>query len=300
MVEGNVRDRYIGLVVFGIAEILIGMICAGLALLAASRAEMAVRYGIAGAGAAVAPALAVYGIAAIGFVSLGAGSLRARRWARTLSVAVSAVWLAGGIVATVMLLIILPRLTRTLPAADAAPATGAAIITAVVALILIPLGLLLFYGNADVRLTCERRDEIRRWTDRVPVAVLAVILVTSVGAVAMVASMGNPVLPVMGIVMTGPPAALAFLSLAMLSAWIALQLYRLKESAWWTLVLLHVAGVIVGMFSLMRSPGAGGVSNRDPLMVALLIGTWLVYFAFLLYLRRYFIVSIRPRTRRDD
>ncbi len=300
MAEGNVRDRYAGLVVFGIAEIMIGLIFAGLALLAASRAEMAVRYGFAGAGAAVAPALTVYGIAAIGFVTLGAGSLRARRWARTLSVAVSAVWLAGGIVATLMLLIILPRLTRTLPAAGAAPATGAAIITAVVALILIPLGLLLFYGNAGVRLTCERRDEIRRWTDRVPVAVLAVILVTSVGAVALVASMGNPVLPVMGTVMTGPPAALASLSLAMLSAWIALQLYRLKESAWWTLVLLQVAGVFAGMFSLMRSHGAEGEIDRDPLMIALLIGTWLVYFAFLLYLRRYFIVSIRPRTRRDD
>jgi hypothetical protein len=31
-----------------------------------------------------------------------------------------------------------------------------------------------------------------------------------------------------------------------------------------------------------------------------MVATWLAYFAFLLYLRRFFAIRLLPRTRRDD
>lgn len=300
----HARDRRVGLMVFGVAQILIGVICAGLALGAVASAEIATRRGIPGAGAAVASGMVLWGLAAVYFVAAGIGSIRARRWAQALSVSVSAVWLAGGIVATLMMAIILPRALRQYASTDATFAAGVSAITTLVAFVLVPLGLFLFYRSEATRLTCERLDPKRRWTDRVPRPVLAVIVVMAFTSVALIANVGNPVMPFMGSVVTGAPAALTFFGLAVLCAFVAVQLYRLKENAWWLLVLLQVAGLVIGLLTLMRStgPSTEGVLNvyREPLFVALMIATWLAYFAFLLYLRRFFAIRLLPRTRRDD
>jgi MFS family permease len=301
------RDRRAGLVVFGVAQILIGIICAGLALGVAASAEIATRQGIPGAGAAVAAGMVLWGLAAVYFVVAGIGSIRARRWAQALSVAVSAVWLAGGIVATLMIAIILPHAMRQYASTDATFAAGVSAITALVGFILLPLGLFLFYRSPATRLTCERLDGKRRWTDRVPRPVLAVIVVMAFTSVALIANVGNPVMPFMGKVVTGPPAALTFFGLAVLCAFVTVQLYRLKENAWWTLVLLQIAGVVIGVLTMIRTPAApasvdGGLAQvyREPLVIALMIATWLAYFAFLMYLRRFFAIRLLPRTRRDD
>ena len=300
----HVRDRRAGLVVLGVAQILIGLICAGLALGVAASAEIATRRGIPGAGATAASGMVLWGLACVYFIVTGIGSMRARRWAQALSVSVSAVWLAGGVVTTLMMAILLPRAIRQNPSADATSAAGVTAITTLLAFVLVPLGLFLFYRSAATRLTCERIDSKRRWTDRVPRPVLAVIVVMGFISVALIANVGNPVMPFMGTVVTGPPAALTFFGLAVLCAFVAVQLYRLKENAWWTLVLLQIAGLIVGLFTLMRSTGRTEVSvpdvYREPLFVALVIATWLAYFAFLLYLRRFFAIRLLPRTRRDD
>ena len=304
---GVAPDRRAGLVVFGIAQILIGIICAGLALGVAASAEIATRRGIPGAGSAVAAGMVVWGLAAVYFVVTGIGSIRARRWAQALSVAVSAVWLAGGIVATLMMAIILPQAMRQYASTDATFAAGVSAITALVGFILLPLGLFLFYRSAATRVTCERIDSKRRWTDRVPRPVLAVIVVMAFASIALIANVGNPVMPFMGTVVTGPPAALTFFGLAVLCAFVAVQLYRLKENAWWTLVLLQIAGVVIGVLTLVRTPAAPATAQadlsqvyREPLVIALMIATWLAYFAFLMYLRRFFAIRLLPRTRRDD
>ena len=302
----HARDRRVGLMIFGVAQILIGVICAGLALGAAATGEIATRRGIPGAGAAVASGMVMWGLACVYFVVAGIGSIRARRWAQALSVSVSAVWLAGGIVATLMMAIALPRAMRQYASTDATFAAGVSAMTALIGFILLPLGLFLFYRSAATRLTCERLDPKRRWTDRVPRPVLAVIVVMAFASVVLIANVGNPVMPFMGSVISGPPAALTFFGLAVLCAFVAVQLYRLKENAWWTLVLLQVAGLVIGLLTLMRSAGAHtgdeGVLDvyREPLFVALMVATWLAYFAFLLYLRRFFAIRLLPRTRRDD
>ena len=94
-------------------------------------------------------------------------------------------------------------------------------------------------------------------------------------------------------------------SLDILSAWLAVQFYRLKESAWWTLVLLQVIGCVVAAVSLARSGGektAGDIADvsRSPFFIAIIVASWLGYFAYLLYIRRYFALQTEPRTRRDD
>ena len=299
MNENKMNESGAGLVAFGALQILIGVACAMLVLYVASGSEIAVRQGPAG-GAAVASGLMVYGVACVYFVSVGVGSFRRRRWAQALSVVVSAMWLAGGAVATMLILVLLPTIEQRTPQTSGPAILGGTIVAA----ILLPLGIFLFYRRPSIRRMCEAADG-PRWTDRVPLPILAVMIVLAFGALALFANLGNPVIALFGKNITGAPAAVTLLALGILSAWLVVQFYRLKESAWWTLVLLQIIGCVVATVSLVRGrepAGSDAVSeaSRSPFFIAIIVASWLGYFAYLLYIRRYFALQSEPRTRSDD
>jgi hypothetical protein len=183
--------------------------------------------------------------------------------------------------------------------------SGALVLTAtIVAAILVPLAIFLFYRRPSVRQLCEAAD-VPRWTDRVPLPVLAVMIALALGALAAFENLGNPVISLFGRNITGAPAAVTFLALGILSAWLVVQFYRLKESAWWTVILLQIIGCVIAAVSLFRGGEAAGTdslsqASRSPFFVAISIATWLGYFAYLLYIRRYFALQSEPRTRYDD
>lgn len=295
-----------GLIGFGVLQILIGLICGLLVLAVIAGAELAQRTTPMRSG--VASAIVVYGIAALYFVTVGVGSIRGRRWARALSVVVSAIWMAGGFVATLMIVLILPRVMEGLPR----PTLGFGCAGAVGAGfgIVLPLVLFLFYRSPTVRATVEVLDPTPRWTDRVPLPVLAMVMILVFSAITLLANVGNPVLALFGDVVAGAAASLVVLTMAALCAVVAVQLYRLKESGWWTLLILQIAGLVYGAIAIMRADfqnaaqreGAPDVSAiyGDPLFLGALVTTWLAHFAFLLYLRRFFVGRTAPRTRRDD
>lgn len=278
-------DRSVGLIVFGILQIGVGLACATLALGVIASTELAARAG-ASTGA-VGAIIFAYGLVALHFIACGIGSIRARRWARALSLAVAALWLAGGIVATIAAVAIVPKIVPNPPLV----ALTAVLLVLFVAL---PLAIVLFYKRADVRETCERRDPKTRWTDRVPVPVLAVVIVMAFAAGWLLVNLSTPVVPLFGTILTGAPAALALLALAVLCAFLAVGLYRLKESAWWALVLLQVGGCVVAGASMANTPGP---IYRDPVVWTIVVATWVGYFAFLIYLRRYFAGGRDDRPR---
>ena len=264
------------MLILGALQILIGLACAAFVLFIASGSDLAMRQGASG-GAALASGLVAYGVATVYFVSVGIGSIRKRRWARALIVVVSAMWLAAGVVTTLLLAVERSGVTLV----------GIAFVLAIV----LPLILLLYYRRRAVRAEFEASDG-PRWTDRVPSPVLAVVIVLAFASLAMLANLANPSFAFGGATITGAPAALAFLSLAILCAWLAVRLYQLKESAWWVVVLLQVIGCVIGGASLMRD----GAS----LFAAVIVASWVAYFAYLLYIRRYFAIDTRPRTREGD
>ena len=244
------KNRRTGLVAFGAVQILLG--CATLALL----------FRLVAAETANAPqGLFLYCAGAIYFIVTGIGSIRGRRWARALIAAVSGAWAACGV----------------LVLGGALPAIGVEALY----LIVLPLVLTIFYSSRDTALTADALDPRPRWTDRAPVPVIAVCAVLAFAAAeALILSAQQPFV-VFGRVLTGALAALAYIALALLFAQIAAQLFRLRQSAWWVLVLLHVIGGATWAATLpLRFTSAGA-------MVAV---CWIAYLAFLIWLRRRYLM----------
>jgi len=123
------------------------------------------------------------------FLAIGFGSILARRWARALALAFSALWLAAGTLGTVFLAFCLPRIFAALkplsePAARSVSLSPEIRAYACIALVgvVLPGASVLFYASRATKAECERRDPDERWTDRVPLAALATAMLLAVGA----------------------------------------------------------------------------------------------------------------------
>jgi len=302
------KDRSGALVFFGMIHLIGGAIC--LLIILSTVAVSTVPQ------ASIAQNLLVYAIFAAYLFAVGIGSIRKRRWARALALVVSWIWLISGVISGAMLILVMPHIMVLVPASAARMVT--VFITALVAFfyIILPFVFILFYGREDVRATVETNDTKVRWTDRAPLPVLGVSLVLAFGAVVLIANAARPVIPLFGTVLTGAPATLTVLALAALLAFVAVQLYRLKESAWWTLVLLQLIGGVFAAVTLTRTDinrvyEQMGVMTPQiramhleqifgsPLLWALAAVAWIAYFAFLIWIRRYF-GRFAPRTRAED
>lgn len=300
------KDRSTGLVVFGVLHILLGLVSLLLLLATAASAELVARRSLQSAPqVSIAQGLLFYGVASFYFIGVGIGSIRARRWARAVAAAVTSIWTIGGLFALAVLLITLPHIMVLVPPSQEAAVKVSSIAFVVVALIVLPLLMALFYASRDTGLTCDERDPRLRWTDRVPVSVLALALVLAFGAVMMLINSGRPVYVAFGYIMTGAPAALAIIAFAILFAYLAVQVYRLRESAWWVLLLLHIITGAMSIAALgrtdlnevyrrmgMLTPQVQAMHleqiTRNPaLWITIAVG-WVAYLWFLLRIRRYF------------
>ena len=311
------KDRGAGLIVFGSLQILLGLAAVCVLFGAAAAAELQSR----GGGPALPAAglianILLYAVAAFYFFAVGVGSIRKRRWARALSLVVSAMWLAVGVVTIGIVAILLPRLMTLFP-----PSSGISFAVFVfaclgVTCIIVPLALVLFYRSPHVRATCDARDPVPRWTDRVPLPILALVLMMAFAAVSVIGSAAYGIAPLFGVMLTGAPAVVVLVAVAGLCAFLAVQLYRLKRSAWWTLVLLDVIGAANGAVTLatvdftklyeqlgVMTPQIRAMHltdvHRDPMLWVFMAVCWTALFAYLVWTRRFFDAP-PPRTRAGD
>lgn len=305
--------RRTGLVVFGGLQVALGICCAVMLLAIGAATSMAPANA---AMPALAPAMLLYAVAASYFVATGIGSIRMRRWARALSAAVSGIWLVCGVLAVIVSAFVIPKVLVLVPPSQEKVVVTTIVIVLAVFFLLVPLTLFLFYRSDDVRRTCEAHDSRVRWTDRVPVPVLALVLVTAGATLSLLMKISRPVVPLFGTIVTGGPGAIILLALAGIFAYLTVQLFRLRESAWWTLLLLQLIGGIAAAITLARLDlnavyEASGTLTpqvqamhleemyRSPLLWVLMLATWGGYLVFLIYVRRFFI-GRGPRTRAAD
>lgn len=291
------HDRRGWLIVFGIAHCLLGLVSL---LLMFGTAVAAERIRTPSAGQSVV----FYAVATLYFFAIGIGSMRARRWARAIALAISAVWLACGIVGFAALFVVLPHLLVLIPPSQEKTFISAAVITIFATAVALPLIFVLFYRGDAVRETCESVDRNPRWTDRLPLPVLALALPLAFAGLLTLMNVNMRVYYLFGVMLTGAPAMIATVAIAMFFAIVSLELFRMRPAAWWVLLLVHLLTAVgcVAAFSTDVNAAVARMGTmtpqiramhletlpRDPRLWAIVAISWLAYLGFLLWLRRYF------------
>ena len=317
------RDRSTGLVVFGVFQIILGLLAALMVPLVALGAFMS----RLAPGGSMRPGQFLSGVASYAFIAaasvgLGIGSVQMKRWAQALTLVISWYWLITGVLMTVLLTAMLPVTMRSALAqvqqtAPAAPApqisTGvmAVILTLIIIfaaffLVAVPIAFVVFYSRRDVAETVRYRDPVPRWTDQTPLPVLGASVVLALGALyLLLVGVTNPVFPFFGQYLTGIAGSAGFVATATLDAYLAIALFRLQSSAWWiaaitvpirllSLVLTYARADLMQAYSKMGMSDAQlKMLSSNPMFRGHVLLWWsllamVILFGYLLWLKRYF------------
>ncbi len=320
-------DRSTRLMLFGIFQILIGCLCGLMGLmivLVSTMRPMAnAPQGQAMNVQMMIPAVVFYLVLAAAFIWLGVGSICARRWAWTLTVVLSWMWLIMGLCALIGFVFFAgPMMSASIeqqikqqgqgkmmpPEAMMAMRIISGAVLACMYIVL-PAVFLLFYQWPSVRATCQRRNPRSCWTDRCPMPVLAlsIIMAASVASMLLMPAYGC-VMPLFGVFLSGASGAMVGLLITLVLAYLAWGTYRLQMAAWWGTLLLFIVGTLnmvvtfsrtdlMKMYEKMGMPAAQLEMIRKTGFVESLShwGPWLglvsgaVWLGYLLYVRRYFV-----------
>lgn len=313
------RDRKTGLVVFGILEVILGLLCALIAPLMIFGMIIANTLNKSSAApmsaGMIIPVVLLYVMLAVWLIWMGIGSIKVRRWARALLLVVSWIWLICGISGLIFMLFFMPDIYNPM-AQSGEPHKEITVIMKyamfgfmAVIYVIIPGALVLFYGSKSVKATCEFRDPHVRWTDKCPLPVLAVSLMYGLGAGSLL-SMGFSgwAIPFFGCILNGIAGAGVALVCVLLLGYVAWGTYKLNIKAWWCAVLVTIVwaistGITFSRVSLWDFYKKMNFSEQQleimkqyvlpqHSMYALFFGVWVVGFlGYLLYTRRYFLSS---------
>ncbi len=312
-----------GLIIFGIILIVFGIFfllfvpIMGLTLMIEMPEQQALPVGYAIGG------MVTYLMLAIASIWLGIGSIRCKRWARALLLVTSWIALICGFFGGLWLIVFREQMIAMMK--ESAAQSGGVMsddmvsmiwmITVGVMLVIylaIPAAFIFFYGLKNTRLTCESKNPDPSWTDRIPLQLLALVLLVGVFGVFLpiMICYGNSV-PLFGIFLTGPAAAIVILLLSATFIFAAIQIYQQKELGWW----LGIVGVLAwfgsflvtvlqrGMeefYGYMGQPEAQITIMKEsgflePLPMAAMMAIWLVvYLAFGIYCRRWIGTQQQP------
>jgi len=319
-------DRSTGLMIFGVFQIILGLMSALMvpfAALGMFMSRLAPGSGGMRPGQFVA-GISVYVFIAAVFVCLGIGSIQTKRWARALTLVISVYWLFSGALITVLLTAVLPVTVRTVlqsqqntaqgPSPEMSTGVMAVMLTMIIVfaaffLVVVPIAYVVFYSRNDVAETCRHRDPVKRWTDRTPLPVLGASVVLATQAVYMfVTGLSTPLFPFFGRYLYGISGLGCFLLVAILDAYIAIALFRLKPAGWWVAVLTIPIRVLSMAITFMRADMMQAYSkmgmsdqqlrmlNSSPLMRSHVFLWWgllstIALYGYILWLKRYFKAS---------
>lgn len=258
--SSDFKDMKTGLVAFGILLIIMGGFCALMVPFAIFGMIASVFIESSGTTAPMRPTMMIPGFlsyvaAAVWLIWMGIGSIKARRWARALLLVTSWLWLVGGIGGLILMALFMPHMFENIEENEQMP-TGVALVVKcgvigfmAVFLVIIPAVLVLFYGNKNVKATCEFGDTKVRWTDKCPLPVLALSFMFGFWAVWILSTgLYGWAVPFFGFILSGVKGAAVVLVVMLLSGYIAWGTYRLSMKAWWASVLLgvgwHVSAIV--------------------------------------------------------
>lgn len=313
------KDRKVGLVVFGIFQILLGALCALFVPLMILASLLDKNASSGTSLSMMVPAMLVYAFLATWFITMGIGSIMARRWARALSLVCSWLWLVCGLGGLLFVLLLMPDMSAQMSQSGQMPPAVIKVMklvmigTMTVIYVVLPGTFLLFYRSRHVKATCEARDTKTRWTDRCPLPVLALSLMFGFWAVSM-PYMGfyNWVLPFFGCILSGPAGAAVAVGLMLLTGYVSWGTWHLRRAAWWCAVLSTLVWTVstiltfarvdfVQLYEKMNFPAQqielikqSGMP-QGPAMIWFFSAWFVGFLLYLLYTRRYFLNPASPK-----
>ncbi len=323
-VPPELKDRSAGLVLFGILQIAIGVLSSCMIPMTLLSFAMGQAGGTPVEPRVALPAMVPYALAAVAGIWLGIGSIRARRWARALTLVLAWIWLVCGVVGSLFFVLFMRGMFEQMGHAQNIP-PGAVVVMQLFMggimgciYVLLPGSFILFYQSKHVRATCERRDPQVRWTDKCPLPVLAASLLMGMGALYSLTPLAyRAVCPWFGTLLDGAAGVSLVLVSAVLFASLAWGTYKLRVWAWLGSIALVVfwgastiltfsrvdmgelyerMGYSEEQLALMQEFGVLEEMNM-PWMVGISLGA---YLAYLLYVGRYFFGSSRRVDRIAD
>lgn len=317
------RDRGTGLVVFGVAQIILGLMAALMIPFIALGAFMS-RLAPGGAmrPGQLASGVVTYAFMATVLIALGVGSVQMKRWARAITFVLSWYWLVMGALFTILLTAMLPMAVRSIlaqaqrnapsgPSPEISTGVMAVFLTFIIIfvalfLVVVPIAFIAFYGRKDVAETVRQRDPVERWTDRTPLPVLGCSLIFAFGALyLLLMGLTAPMFPFFGRYLTGVTGSLGLIVLSALDLYISIALFRLQSSGWWLAMLtlpirLLSMAITYARADVMRAYSEMGMSDAqmkmlsaNPMMRGHIVLWWslisiVLLFVYLLWLKRYF------------
>jgi len=309
------KDRTVGLVIFGVIQILIGAFCALLVPLSLAAQSLATVGGVVAADPRSAlPGMVVFAVLATAFVWLGIGSMRARRWARELTLSLSWVWLLTGLCSLIFAWLMLPPMLRELGGAGGLPSDVVVLVTIVTmvflgfAYVLLPGAFVLFFRSAHVAATCRARDPRPQWTDDLPQRLLTLTIVWVLAAVSvLVMPAYRFVVPFFGVVLAGSVGAVVWLVILIVCVALAWGSGRRQPWAWRGAMIAVLLAALSSVTTFLRVDAVEVVRAMDLpadqaglvtlammpdrwVVVLFWLVTWGSFLAYLVTLRRFFVL----------
>jgi hypothetical protein len=320
MTTDRFKDRSTGLVVLGILEIAIGGFCALLIPLALALTVASQSLAGSAAGPEVrtlVPGLLIYGLIAVGFVWIGVGSVRARRWARAVMLSLAWLWLITGLLSMVVFWVLVPRWIGVAGMSDL-PGNALTLVMLTTGLflgfiyVLLPLAFVLFYRSEHVAATCRARDPGPSWVDDCPQQIVTLVLLYGICAASLlIVPAYGFAFPLFGVILEGWSGAAAWLVVVALLLLLLVGTARRDPRAW---TLAMVASIVAAVSSTVHAAMVpmsawldrvatsaeerqmmASVGDLTPTaMVLLSLAVWGSWIVYLFMVRRFFSSPVGP------
>lgn len=207
--------------------------------------------------------LLVYALLCAGLVTLGVGCVRKRRWVRPLIIVFAWIGLAAGIMGMIVWGVALPSMgaamRASLPPGAAAPPPGfyrtmIAVMTVFFAFVyvIVPTALLLLFRPPEVQATLAHYDPNPRWTDAIPMPVLGLCVLLTIGATWPLTCAVQGWFFAFGALLSGPAARIVALLVAAVFAIAAWLAFRRRPAGWWMAMVLFTVVPLAWIVTLLR------------------------------------------------
>lgn len=232
------RDRSVGLTVFGILDVLLGIFCFSLAMLLLVVVSSVGLHGLRPVFYWMAMAFL---LGSTGwYIVLGLGSVKARRWARALLLVGAWVTVFFGSLALALVLYILPEAYGiVIDSSLLSPRLILgffyfAVFVVFFLQIIFPLLTIAFYSLVSVRATCERRNPEPSWVDGCPLPLMAMGFISTLGCLSIISgATTHYVAFLFGHVVSGWRGMLVAAGLSIVCGYVGWGAFTRKMHAWW-------------------------------------------------------------------